>query len=112
MSIRSNTPIKKATSILEEDKSPTAAAESMANMGNLSGATKVLLCDTPVMHITDETRDSLFKYYPNAGANNTDTRVCNPCLDTSGHALNCPTNQMKNTHEKSVQARVLVASKG
>eukprot|EP00957_Ditylum_brightwellii_P177479 13517939-Ditylum_brightwellii.AAC.1 len=32
-------------------KSPTAAAESMANMGNLSGVTKVLLQDTPVMHV-------------------------------------------------------------
>eukprot|EP00957_Ditylum_brightwellii_P149525 11387023-Ditylum_brightwellii.AAC.1 len=95
MSIRSNTPIEKATSIQKEDKSPTAAAESMANMGNLSGITKILLRDTPVMHITDDTRDSLFKYYPQDGANNTDTHVCHPCKDTSGHALNYPTNRMK-----------------
>eukprot|EP00957_Ditylum_brightwellii_P092156 7016074-Ditylum_brightwellii.AAC.1 len=72
----------------------------MANMGNLSGATKVLLRDTPVMHITDDTRETLFKYYPQAGANNTDTRVRNTCSDTSGHALNYPTNRMKKNMRK------------
>eukprot|EP00957_Ditylum_brightwellii_P135220 10311091-Ditylum_brightwellii.AAC.1 len=47
------------------------------------------------MHVTDETRNSLFKYYPQTGADNTDTRVRHPCLDKSGYALNYPTNWMK-----------------
>eukprot|EP00957_Ditylum_brightwellii_P163992 12486205-Ditylum_brightwellii.AAC.1 len=64
-------------------------------MGNLSGATKVLIQDTPVMHVTDETRNSLFKYYPQSGADNIDTQVCHPCLDKSDYALNYPTNRMK-----------------
>eukprot|EP00957_Ditylum_brightwellii_P104430 7954589-Ditylum_brightwellii.AAC.1 len=64
-------------------------------MGNLSGAAKVLLQDTPVMHVTDETRNSLLKYYPQTGADNTDTQVCHPCSDKSGYAVNYPTNRMK-----------------
>eukprot|EP00957_Ditylum_brightwellii_P205384 15343649-Ditylum_brightwellii.AAC.1 len=68
-------PIKKETSGNTNGKSPTAAAQNMANMGNLSGATKVLLQDTPVMYVTSETRNSLFKYYLQSGADNTNTQV-------------------------------------
>eukprot|EP00957_Ditylum_brightwellii_P157849 12015263-Ditylum_brightwellii.AAC.1 len=67
----------------------------MANMGNLSGAIKVLSQDTPVMHVTPETRNSLYKYYLQSGADNTNTQVCHPCSDQSGYALNYPTKRMK-----------------
>jgi hypothetical protein len=81
----------------EEKAQPIAAAVAQANLGNLSGALKLLTQSTPLATVTKESRHKLFHYYPQQGADGGSTLVHDPTRNHSGHFLNYPTSRLKNT---------------
>eukprot|EP00957_Ditylum_brightwellii_P204550 15339766-Ditylum_brightwellii.AAC.2 len=77
------------------DDIPIAAAMSLANTGNISGALKRILQDTLIATVTKRTHNKLYHYYPQEGADSKSTVVYHPATNTSGLFLNYPTARLR-----------------
>eukprot|EP00957_Ditylum_brightwellii_P043847 3324524-Ditylum_brightwellii.AAC.1 len=73
----------------------------MANAGNMSGAAKLNLQNTPLATVTKNNKEKCYKYYPQQGADGKTTRVYEPAHDITGpKLLNVQTTKTFQVHKK------------
>eukprot|EP00957_Ditylum_brightwellii_P192447 14651664-Ditylum_brightwellii.AAC.1 len=78
-----------------EQKTPIDAAMGLANLGNYSGAIKLLTQNTPATSVIHQNKYLFDNYYPKESANLLSTRVNHPAQDPSGEIPNYSTNRLK-----------------